>query len=109
MIVLYFYYCIVLYFLLKFNRVNWLLQSLTNRLPGYVQNFFTKCENINYSLRSNNVKLSLPKPRTNFLKRSFSYRAAQGWNELSDEVTNNIQDLSLPDFKRRLTLKLAHE
>ena len=50
-----------------------------------------------------------PKPRTNFLKRSFSYRAAQGWNELSDEVTNNIQDLSLPDFKRRLTLKLAHE
>ena len=56
-------------------------------------------------------KLSLPNQRTNFLKRRFSYRAAQVWNELSDEVTrrNNIQDLSLPDFKRRLTLKLAHE
>jgi hypothetical protein len=54
------------------------------------------------------VNHTLPKPRTNFLKRSFSYRAAQGWNELSDEVlTNNIQDLSLPDFKRRLTLNLS--
>ena len=95
--------------ILKKREIIMTFKALTNRLPDYVQNFFTKCENSNYSLRSNNVKLSLPKPRTNFLKRSFSYRAAQGWNELSDEVTNNIQDLSLPDFKRRLTLKLAHE
>ncbi len=79
-------------------------KALTNRLPDYVQNFFTRCENSNYSLRSNNVKPSLPKPRTNFLKRSFSYGAAHGWNELSDEVTNNIQDLSLPDFKWRLII-----
>ena len=95
--------------ILKKREIIMTFKALTNRLPDYVQNFFTRCENSNYSLRSNNVKLSLPKPRTNFLKRSFSYRAAQGWNELSDEVTNNIQDLSLPDFKRRLTLKLAHE
>ncbi len=95
--------------ILKKREIIMTFKALTNRLPDYVQNFFTRCENSNYSLRSNNVKLSLPKPRTNFLKRSFSYRAAQGWNELSDEVTNNIQDLSLLDFKRRLTLKLAHE
>ena len=30
--------------------------------------------------------------KTNFLKRSFSYRAAQGWNELS---TENIDEISL--------------
>ena len=35
-------------------------KALTNRLPDYVHNFFTRCENSNYSLRSNNVKLSLP-------------------------------------------------
>ena len=92
--------------ILKKREIIMTSKALTNRLPDYVQNFFTRCENSNYCLRSNNVKLSLPKPRTNFLKRSFSYRAAQGWNELSDEVTNNIQDLSLPDFKRRLTLSL---
>ena len=80
------------------------LIALTNRLPDYVQNFFKTSENCNYSLRSNNIKLSLPKPKTNFLKRSFSYRAAQGWNELSDEITKNIQDLSLTHFKRLLTL-----
>ena len=80
-------------------------KALTNRLPDYVENFFKKSENCNYSLRSNNIKLSLPKPNTNFLKRSFSYRAAQGWNELSDEITKNIQDLSsLTHFKRLLIL-----
>ena len=44
-----------------------------------------------------------------FLKEVSLIEQHKGWNELSDEVTNNIQDLSLPDFKRRLTLKLAHE
>ena len=79
-------------------------KALTNRLPDYVQNFFQKRENSKYFLRSNNVNLSLPKPKTNFLKRSFSYKAARGWNELSDEITKNIQNLSLLYFKRLLTL-----
>ena len=73
-------------------------------MPGYVQNFFKKSENSNYSLKSNEVKLSLPEPKTNFLKRSFCYRAEKGWNELSDEITEHIQNLSLPYFKRLLTL-----
>ena len=89
---------------LKNRETTMTFKALTNRLPDYVQNFFKTSENCNYSLRSNNIKLSLPKPKTNFLKRSFSYRAAQGWNELSDEITKNIQDLSLTDFKRLLTL-----
>ena len=36
----------------------------------------------------------MPKPKINFLKISFSYRATKGWNELSDELTKNIQNLS---------------
>ena len=71
---------------LKNRETTMTFKALTNRLPDYVQNFFKKSENCNYSLRSNNIKLSLPKPKTNFLKRSFSYRAAQGWNELSNEI-----------------------
>ena len=50
------------------------------------------------------IKLSLPRPETNFLKRSFSHRAAKGWNKLSDEITKNIQNLSLPYLKRLLTV-----
>jgi hypothetical protein len=43
--------------------------------PNYLTIMFRKCNNSNYSLRSNNLKLSLPKPKTDFLKRSFSYRS----------------------------------
>ena len=55
-------------------------KALTDRLPIYLQKLFIKCNNNNYHLRSNNSKLALPKPKTNFLKRSFSYRTAQVWN-----------------------------
>ena len=65
-------------------------KALTDRLPTYLQELFIKCNNDNYYLRSNNSKLALPNPKTNFLKRSFSYRAAQGWNKLpnSKPLTN---------------------
>ena len=77
-------------------------KALTGRLPDYLQYLFRKSENKNYFLRSNNKKLSLPKPRTNFLKQSFSYRAAQRWNELADDITRDIDKLSLTSFIRRL-------
>ena len=51
-----------------------------------ITELFSKCHNENYNLRRNNTKLSLTKPNTNVLKRSFSYRAAKSWNELSDEI-----------------------
>ena len=89
---------------LKNRETTMTFKALTNRLPDYVHNFFKKGKNCNYSLRSNNIKLSLPKPKTNFLKRSFSCRAAQGWNELSNEITKNIRDLSLTHFKWLLIL-----
>ena len=41
-------------------------------LTGLVK-LFTRCQNNNYNLRSNQTKLALPKPKTNFLKMSFSY------------------------------------
>lgn len=50
-------------------------KALTGKLPNYLVKIFIKCGNENYYLRSNNVKRSLPKPKTNFLKRGFSYRA----------------------------------
>ena len=77
-------------------------KALTDRLPTYLQELFIKCNNDNYHLRSNNSKLALPKPKTNFLKRSFSYRAAQGWNELPNSITENFDELSLSAFKRRI-------
>jgi hypothetical protein len=82
-------------------------RALTGRLPQYLVKLFTRCQNNNYNLRSNQTKLALPKrrakPKTNFLKKSFSYRAAKSWNELSSETIENHNELSILSFyKRRL-------
>ena len=39
-----------------------------------------------YSLRNSDNKLALPNPRTDFLKRSFSYSGAHLWNSLPSDV-----------------------
>ena len=46
-----------------------------------------------YNLRGSNYHLQLPLPKTNFLKRSFSYRGAMAWNQLSNE-TREMGDLT---------------
>ena len=63
------------------------------RLPVNIKDLFIeKVERNNYPLRSNyNNELSL-KQRTDFPKQSFSHRAAQRWNELADNITQNIFD-----------------
>ena len=58
--------------------------------PAYLTKLFIRCSNETYSLRSNYNELSLAKPRTDFLKKSFSYRAAKSWNNLPLTITQNI-------------------
>jgi hypothetical protein len=41
-----------------------------------------------YNLRSNFTMLKLAKPRTNALKRNFSYHGAKTWNNLPTELKN---------------------
>ena len=53
---------------LRNREITMTFKALTRKLPNYLVMVFTKCDNENYNLRSNNVKLSLPKPKTHFLK-----------------------------------------
>ncbi len=39
-----------------------------------------------HNLRSNDTDLALPKPKTNYLKRSFRYSGAMLWNSLPSEA-----------------------
>jgi len=55
--------------------------------------------NINYKLRNMETDLALPRPYTNFLKRSFKYGGAMLWNNLSYEA-KTAQSLS--DFTHKL-------
>ncbi len=88
--------------LLKQRQLIMTFKVLTDRSPRYLGKLFSVSQNDNYNLRSNQIKLNLPKPKTNFLKRSFSYRAAKSWNELPSETTENYNNLSILSFKRQL-------
>ena len=57
-------------------------QIVDNKSINYLQELFTISLNSVYSLRSNNCFLSLPKPNTNALTRSFCYKGAAAWNNL---------------------------
>ena len=58
-------------------------QSAPSLRQAFVRN---KDLNRDYNLWSNDNGLALPKPKTNFLKRSFRYSAAKLWNSLPSEV-----------------------
>ena len=75
---------------------------LSGRSPRYLEKLFSVNQNDNYNLRSNQTKLKLPKPKTNFLKRSFSYRAARSWSELPSETAASYNNRSILSFKRQL-------
>ena len=70
----------------KFNHIF--------KASTYLREQFHRTSEIHdYNLRGSNYDLQLPLPKTNFLKRSFSYRGAMAWNQLSNE-TREMGDLT---------------
>ena len=68
--------------------------------PEYLRSSFVFRDNLNsYHLRNIENTLTLPQPRTDYLKKSFSYSGAQLWNSLPIELR---QATSLNDFKTKL-------
>ena len=47
---------------------------------------FNVTNNTNYNRRSSKVDFALPKPNTNFMKKSISYLGAKLWNNLPKSV-----------------------
>ena len=73
------------------------MYKCTNNLaPAYLCNLFAP-KTTTYDLRDAKGKLLLPKPRTDYLKRSFSYSGTLLWNNLTEEVRTST---SLDLFKR---------
>ena len=65
-------------------------KAINGMLPEYITQLFHTCENSGYVLRSSNLKLSQPKPKTNFLKNSFSYRGAAYWNNIPKNLLKTL-------------------
>ena len=74
-------------------------KALRGETPNYLSDMFVASHNDTYQLRSNDRKLYLNKPNTNFLKNSFSYRGAVSWNSLPAEIVDVYDQLSLSSFK----------
>ena len=62
-------------------------KTMNGLTPEYLQLLFAQSY-CNYNSRNSEGKLSLPKPRTNYLKRSFSYSGAALWNKLPGSLKN---------------------
>lgn len=69
----------------KKNKVVLMFKVINNLKPQYLQKLFSSCNN-NYDFRDCENKLALPKPRTNYLKRSFCYSGASSWNSLPSDL-----------------------
>ena len=58
-------------------------KSFNGLAPDYMHSMFVNRDSVNpYSLKNTEGKLAVPKPRTNYLKNSFSYSGAVLWNSL---------------------------
>ena len=74
--------------------------TINNQTPGYLSSrFIPRHEVLSYSLSNNECKLSIPQPRTNYCKQSFSYSRAVLWNSLPHEIK---QSNPLKEFKTKL-------
>ena len=76
------------------------LKILQGEAPIPLSELFTISENVKYDLPNNNNMLTLPKPKTNAIKKAFSYKAARVWNTLP----LSLEDIKLPinTFKKNL-------
>jgi hypothetical protein len=66
----------------KAKRAIFMYKIRDNDLPECLASMFNISNNQNYNLRSNELDFSIPKPNTNYLKKSFSYSGAALWNDL---------------------------
>ena len=70
-------------------KARQMFKVLHDLAPVRLSNIFRNSFSANsYHLRDADNKLALPLPKTEFLKKSFSYNGARVWNSLPNEICN---------------------
>ena len=80
----------------KKQKALMMFKTMNGLAPDYLQSLFSQRHSV-YNLRDSEGKLTLPKPNTNYLKRSFSYSGAMLWNNLPKCLKNAV---SVNNFKQ---------
>ena len=71
-------------------------KALTCQCPETISDMFKLSDSNRYELRSNKTKLMLSKPKSNSMKRTFSYAAAKVWNkEIDIKLLNQGQGVKI--------------
>ena len=81
------------------HKLIMIYKILRDEAPTYLKNDFILGNDGVYNLRGSNVNVILPKPKTNFLKKSFKFSGAKLWNNLP--LNTKLQN-TLLSFKRHL-------
>ena len=79
------------------QKANLMYKCINNLVPAYRCTLFVT-RTTNYDFRNVKKTLFLPKPRTDYLKCSFSYSGAFLWDNLPEEITRTSNSLGF--FKR---------
>ena len=67
------------------NKAIFMFKTLNGLTPQYLEEMFSSRIG-HYTLRDSNRKLFIPKPNTDYFKRSFSYSGASLWNSLPESL-----------------------
>ena len=82
------------------SKAKTMYKVLNNLAPSSLAELFEHKRNITkYDLRGSSTSLQLPQPKTEKLKKSFSYDGAKLWNSLPVDVRNSE---TLTIFKERI-------
>ena len=69
-------------------------------VPNYLSNKFSQIFSVHeHNLRGSNYKLFAPRPLTESLKKSFSYRGAILWNDIP---VAHARAQSVPEFNSKI-------
>ena len=84
------------------HKAIMMYKVLNGAAPSYLRDLFQTYSTISsYSLRNSDTNVLLPKPKTEYLKKSFKFSGAKLWNELPNEIK---LENSLTSFKRKVSL-----
>ena len=90
------------------QKATLIYKCINNLAPSYLCNLFAP-RTPNYYFRNAKKTLILPKPRTDYLKRSFSYSGALLWNNLPEEIrTSNSLGFLKRSFHRWFSDQYSH-
>ena len=73
-----------------------MFKAFNSNCPTYLREQFHRTSEVhNFNLRGSNYDLQLPLPKTNFLKRSFSYQSAMAYNQPSNQTLEDLASFKL--------------